>query len=139
MIVVDASVAVKWLIPEAGEDAAQRLLADRQHLLAPSLIRIEVAAALLRSFREGRLPEARAKGAISAWQQMLDDAIVHLVPDDELFAAAIDIGFASRHALQDCLYLAAARTTKAKLITADRNMFERGGKSVPGVMLLEGV
>jgi predicted nucleic acid-binding protein len=139
MIVVDASVAVKWLIPEAGEEAAKRLLAGRHQLIAPSLIQIEVTAAILRAFRVDRLPEERARRAIGEWRQMLHDGILHLVPDGELFASAVNLGFASRHAFQDCLYLAAAQSTKAKLITADRNLFERGGKSVEGVTFLDGV
>jgi len=138
MIVVDASVAVKWLIPEAGEEAAKILLTDRRQLVAPSLIRIEVTAAVLRAFRENRLPEQRARGAISEWQKILDDGILHLLPDDELYASAVNIGFKSRHALQDCLYLAAAVAMEANLITADHSMYERGGKSVAGVTLLNG-
>lgn len=70
---------------------------------------------------------------------MLDDAIVRLLADDDLYHAAIDIAFASRHALQDCLYLAAAEANRARLMTADRKLFERGGKSVGGVILLDDV
>jgi predicted nucleic acid-binding protein len=45
LIVVDASVAAKWFLPEADSEAAGRLLTGRRKLLAPDLIRIEVAAA----------------------------------------------------------------------------------------------
>lgn len=139
MIVVDASVAVKWLIPETGEDAAKKLLTDRCQLIAPTLIRIEVSAAVLRAFRENRLPEERARGAIAEWQQMLGDGIVHLVPDHEVLGVAVDLSFKSRHPLQDCIYLAVARTMKVELITADDKMFKRGGKAIAGIMLLDGV
>lgn len=139
MIVVDASVAVKWLIPETGEEAAKQLLADRQSLVAPALIRLEVTAAVLRAFRENRLGQADARAVIGEWHQMLQDGIVHLIPDDELYPSAVEIGFKSRHALQDCLYLATALTMKAQLITADRTMVERGSKSVGPVTLLKGV
>lgn len=139
MIVVDASVAVKWLIPEEGEAAAKELLANRQTLVAPTLIRLEVAGAVLRAFRERRLEQEIARAVIGEWHRMLRDEILHLIPDEDLYHSAIDIGFRSRHALQDCLYLATAQTMKAQLVTADRTMFERGGKSVCQVTLLTGV
>jgi len=140
MIIVDASVAVKWYVPEPGEEAAKNLLADPRHeLLAPALIRIEVIAAILKAYREARVPEMRAKAAIAEWQQTLDDGIVHLVPDEEVLGVAVDISFQSQHPLQDCLYLAVARTMKAELITADDKMFKRGGKAIAGVKFLEGM
>lgn len=138
MIVVDASVAVKWLIPERGEAAAMELLLQPLPLIAPSLIRIEVTAALLRAFREERFTLEEARDAVSRWRQMLDEGIVQLMSDRDLYGSAVDIGFKSRHAFQDCLYLAAAHATKAKLITADRTLFERGGKIVAGVTFLDG-
>jgi predicted nucleic acid-binding protein len=46
MIVVDASVAVKWFIPEAGEEAAAKLLGGKKRLIAPALIRLEVTGTL---------------------------------------------------------------------------------------------
>jgi predicted nucleic acid-binding protein len=48
MIVVDASVIVKWFIPEAGTEPAKALLAEADELIAPELARIEVASALIR-------------------------------------------------------------------------------------------
>jgi len=48
MIVVDASVAVKWFFPEAGTAEAQQVLASGDRLAAPALIRVEVAAAIAR-------------------------------------------------------------------------------------------
>ena len=49
MIVVDASLAVKWFLTEAGSDAASAVLAMRaRSLAAPDLIIVEVAAALVR-------------------------------------------------------------------------------------------
>jgi predicted nucleic acid-binding protein len=38
MIVVDVSVAVKWFIPEPGEEAAAKLLDGKEGLIAPAVI-----------------------------------------------------------------------------------------------------
>ena len=139
MIVVDASVAVKWLIPERGEAAAMELLVQPLPLIAPSLIRVEVTAALLRAFREDRFTQEEARDAINRWGRILEDGIVQLISDHELHSSAVDIGFKSRHAFQDCLYLAAAHAMKAKLITADRPLFERGARIIAGMTFLDGV
>jgi predicted nucleic acid-binding protein len=56
MIVVDASVIVKWFIPEVGDFPAKALLAAGDELIAPELARIEVASALIRRRSVGNLP-----------------------------------------------------------------------------------
>ena len=63
MIVVDASVAVKWFIPEAGEEDAAQLLGGKKHLIAPAVIRLEVTGAIIRRYREGHLSEQKGERA----------------------------------------------------------------------------
>ena len=57
-LVVDASVAVKWLIAEEGSDAAHGLAASGDDLYAPRLMASEIANALWRKARLGGLPFA---------------------------------------------------------------------------------
>jgi predicted nucleic acid-binding protein len=59
-IVIDASVALKWVLAEVNTDAADALLAEE--LIAPSLWLIEAANAMWRRSRRGEfdLVEARA-------------------------------------------------------------------------------
>lgn len=54
-VVVDASVAIKWFVPEVHAEAARRLLREGMILLAPDLIWAEVANALWRKWREKEL------------------------------------------------------------------------------------
>src|SRR5579871_3022186 len=103
MIVVDASVAAKWYLNEPGSEAAALLLEGDQPLFAPALIRIEVASAITRPFREGKLSEQRAREACELWLNDLAAGVVKLVPDDTLFEAAKDLAFRIRHSVQDCL------------------------------------
>ena len=81
MIVVDASVAVKWLLPEPGVAAAQELLANEERLVAPSLIRTEVAAALARRARFGEIEPRDGEIAMGLWLQTLRDGVIGLVAD----------------------------------------------------------
>lgn len=139
MIVVDASVAVKWLLPEPGEREAQLILRGEKRLVAPALVRVEVAGAVLRQFREGRLTGERARSACDLWASLIHDGTLHLVPVEDLFDLAVDLAFEARHALADCLYLAAGKHLGAGVITADRTLFERGKPIYKRVSLLSGV
>ena len=52
--VVDASVAVKWLVAEDQSDTADRLLDGSHELFAPRLMASEVGNALWREISSGR-------------------------------------------------------------------------------------
>ena len=66
MIVLDASVAAKAYVEEVGSDEATAVLACEEKLLAPELIRVEVAAALCRRVRRGEL-EAEERARCEHW------------------------------------------------------------------------
>ena len=57
--VLDSSVAAKWVLPEVDSDKALRLrdeyLAQIHKILSPDVFPIELAHALTRSERQGRL------------------------------------------------------------------------------------
>ena len=136
MIVVDASVAVKWFIPEAGEEAAAKLLGGKPRLVAPVLIRLEVTGAIIRRYREGHISEKRAREGRHAWEAMLENRVVRLVPDADLFEDAVHMAFLAKHTLADCLYLAAAKEFGAPVITADGPMRDRGTRVYKNIRLL---
>jgi predicted nucleic acid-binding protein len=138
MIVLDASVAVKAYLEEAGSDAATALLTGQEKLLAPELIRIEVSAALCRRVRKGELAADEAAIRCEHWLTRLKAGLFTLTPDQELLPSAIDMAVALKHPLQDCLYLAAARMLDAELVTADRTFLERASASYGRISLLGG-
>ena len=138
MIAVDASVACKWLWPEAGQEEADGLLRGQRRLLAPELIRLEVAGAVLRRVREGNLPEAEGRQRYRRWRQLLAEGAVFLVPDEEVLDEAVECSFQLRHAIQDCLYLAAARRFGVRLVTADRTFHDRARAAGADVRMLPG-
>jgi predicted nucleic acid-binding protein len=136
MRVVDASVAVKWFLTEADSEKASRLLDGGRRLVAPSIIRTEVAGAISRKFREGLLPEKLASAACDDWKEMLLGRHVELIPVADVFNRAIALSFQWRHALPDCLYLAVAEQFNAELLTADRTLHERAAKAKARVSLI---
>jgi predicted nucleic acid-binding protein len=114
VIVVDASVlapALAYDIP-AG-DATRKRLAGEEHLFAPEIVDLELAAVWRSALRAGRLGEARS-------QQALDDlAALRLVriAHQPLMPRIWEL----RHNLTpyDAAYVALAEALDATLLTAD--------------------
>jgi predicted nucleic acid-binding protein len=125
VLVIDASVAVKWLIPETGHEEASRVLEGRDELIAPSIIRLEVNSALVGRARSGTLSPEDARRAIHLWETMLLAGTLRLVAFEELMPLAIESALRASHPLADCLYLAAAIRLDALVLTADVAMCER--------------
>jgi predicted nucleic acid-binding protein len=138
MIAVDASVAAKGLLPEPGQAEADALLRGTSGLLAPALIRLEVAAAITRRGRTAAMPDEEVRERYRNWIALLQDRAVVLLPDEELLDQAADLAILLKHPLQDCLYLAAAQRHKVPLITADPKFQQRAVTLFPDVTLLPG-
>jgi predicted nucleic acid-binding protein len=120
MIVVDASVIVKWFIPEVGAVAAKALLAAGDELIAPELARIEVASALIRKGLREELTGADVESTLRAWFRAASEGQIFLLPNSDDIAEAAALALELRHPLPDCLYLALAERLGVALVTADR-------------------
>jgi predicted nucleic acid-binding protein len=137
MIVVDASVTVKWFIPEVGAVPAKALLAAGDELIAPELARVEVASALIRKGLREELTGADVETTLHAWVRAVSEGQIFLLPNSEDVEAAAKLALELRHPLPDCLYLAVAERLGVALITADRAFARRAGGRTPLVQLLE--
>lgn len=138
MIVVDASVAAKWLLTEPGELAAQRLLDGDDRLIAPESIRTEVIGAVLKHFRLGNVTEQRARVQLDFWESLIERRL-RLLSLLDLLQQAVNMAFSLKHPLPDCFYVAAGKELGITVITADRTMFERGKAIHERMTLLDGV
>ncbi len=116
--VVDASVAVKWLVAEDQSDTADRLLDGSHELFAPRLMASEVGNALWRKFRVGEI-EPRQAGALAA---AIPGLPVTWADDDAISADAARLAIALDRPAYACTYLALANRIGAKLVTADANL-----------------
>jgi predicted nucleic acid-binding protein len=137
MIVVDASIIVKWFIPEVGTVPAKALLAAGDELVAPELARVEVASALIRKGLREELAGADVESTLRAWFRALSEGQIFLLPNAEDIEAAATLAWELQHPLPDCLYLAAAERLGVALVTADRAFVRRAEQRSRLVQLLE--
>src|SRR5215210_436970 len=103
MIVVDASVAVKWFVPEPGTEEAEALLVSDEPRAAPEHIAVEVSQALLRHYRDGGIALDHCRLALTRLRDL-----VNLFPTGVLAPEALEIAAEASCSVYDALYLAAA-------------------------------
>ncbi|WP_375493328.1 type II toxin-antitoxin system VapC family toxin [uncultured Nostoc sp.] len=125
MIVVDASVSVKWFINEVGSDKATSLLQGLKKLIAPQIIRIEVSSALLRLYRMNILLHPDAVALLQEWHEALQSQVITLEDNATDIKVAESIALEHRHTLPDCIYIAVALRLQIPLVTADMVQAEK--------------
>ena len=119
--VVDASVALKWVIPEVLSDRAERLLGANEDLIAPDLLPIEAANALWKKTVRREISARDAEQALA----LLQESGLVLRPTGPLLAPALAIAHRLDHPVYDCVYVALARRERARLVTSDRRLARR--------------
>ena len=119
--IVDASVAVKWVVPEPLSDQADRLLGSDEILMAPDLLMVEAANTLWKKTRRRELSAAEAGRALAVLAE--SGLVVH--PAHPLLARALAMAQQLAHPVYDCVYLALAERERATLITADERLLGR--------------
>ena len=117
MIVVDASVAVKWFVSEPGTAEAEMLLLSDEERAAPEHLVAEVGQALLRHHFAGAITFDHCRAAVERIGQLL-----RLFPTASLAADALDIAARARCSVYDALYVAAAERWDARVVTADARL-----------------
>jgi len=114
-IVLDASVALKLVTPEAGTAEAQALLDRDEERIAPDWMLTEAAAGLVNKIRFEGLEVARAQASFSALPAFVD----RFVEAGPVLSRAMDLAAELDHPLYDCVYLLIAIDENAVVITAD--------------------
>ncbi len=125
MIVVDACVALKWFLPEEGSAQALDLFRNSEALIAPDVIRSEVAGAVTKRVRRGELTDAEARQILAMWLDALKEGVIQTVYSLEDLREAGNLSLQLNHGLADCLYIALSRRTGARLVTADERMVSK--------------
>jgi predicted nucleic acid-binding protein len=116
-LVVDASVAFKWFVPETASEQALALLDLETPLIGPDLVLLEVVNAMWARLRGTESFPQVVSDAAAALPKMLDT----IAPIGELLPRALVMAIELNHPLYDCTYLALAEREGGQLVTADQN------------------
>lgn len=117
--VIDASVAIKWVIDEPGSEQALKL--RRHAVAAPDLLISECANIVWKKVRLGELTGPEATMAI----RLLVRADIELVPARQLASRAVEWAILLDHSAYDCMYLTLAEATTRPFVTADARLLRK--------------
>lgn len=138
MIVVDASLAAKWVLWEADSPAALTFLTThRGDIAGPDLLFMEVSSAIVRRGNINKALGPDALRALEKWTRSWGGQVVksHRATAPRLLASgrlALDLGCQ----IYDCVYLALAVEMDSDLATCDAQFAARAVTVWPRVRLL---
>ncbi|HKG76103.1 MAG TPA: type II toxin-antitoxin system VapC family toxin [Beijerinckiaceae bacterium] len=117
MLVVDASIAVKWFVRETGHEQASTVARAAERLAAPDRLLLEVANVLRRKTKQNEISSRQAQLAV----EQLSHYVETIIPSAVLLRDAFALAEQLDHSVYDCAYLACARHLDAPLLTADQH------------------
>jgi predicted nucleic acid-binding protein len=117
--VVDASVAIKWYVPEILEHEASNFLREKHDLHVPELILPEFSSIVWKKVKRGQMLEEDAKRIVTAisirkWR-------IHL--HGQIMVSAYEGAKMTGQTVYDWVYLALAISLDCELITADGKFY----------------
>jgi predicted nucleic acid-binding protein len=119
-LVIDASIAVKWVVEEVGTQQALALR-KQARLIAPELLVAECANILWKKVQRDEL--TRQEALLAA--RLLQASEVELQPMRAVLEAATRIAIELDHPAYDCLYLALAVENECRFVTADERFLRK--------------
>lgn len=122
--VIDSSIALQWVLPEPGVEAALRYV-DVEGVTSPDILLVETANVLAKKVRANNITAEQAIASLA----VVKDA-VRLVHSEPLISRALELSIALSHPVYDCVFLACAEQLGGKLATHDapfiKRVIERG-------------
>jgi len=120
-LVLDASVALKWYVPEEHAEIAESILCSGEQLIAPQLLVAEVANASWKLVRRGELDPSQHQRIAAAITRPFD----LLAPLSPLLPRAAALSLELDHPIYDCFYLALSESWAVPLVTDDRRLLAK--------------
>jgi predicted nucleic acid-binding protein len=121
-LVLDSSIAFKWVIKESQSDLADKFRDEfRQglhELISPDVLPIEVGHALTRAERQKRLANSES---LLLWADIMTTAPI-LVPSLPLMLRALAISSDRRVGVYDCLYVVLAEQEQCQVVSSDARL-----------------
>ena len=128
-VVLDASVAIKWYVPEVYREDALALLhrrkADSLAFHVPDLFLSEVGNILWKKVRRGALEEGQAEEV----RRQLQTVPMTVHSCRVWFRPALEWSCRNGHSFYDGLYVALAAGLRCRLVTADERLVRAARRS----------
>ena len=128
MLVVDASVALKFVVDEDGREEAFARIKGEPDLTAPDWLLIEAGNVLWRKSLNGAFDQSVANDLLAAIPRFFEG----FQPSSTLASKALALSFEMNHWIYDCVYLATAIDLGVPVLTADRKFWNAARRSGHG-------
>lgn len=128
--VIDASIAVKWYIPEHSSESTLLYLdlykQNQALLIAPDLIIAEVGNVI---WKKVTLQEITAEEARQISDLFANFCPIKLFSGNKLLPTAMELSLNLNLTIYDSLYLSLAVSEEAIMVTADKEIKKKADKS----------
>ena len=128
IFVVDASVVVKWFVPEIHSDAARRLLVMPHEYVAPDLLFAETVNTIWKKIRRKELAVEEGQRLVADMGQIAVETVSCRALAEDAHALANATG----RTVYDSMYVALAIRLNTRSITADDRL-EAALRSFPAI------
>ena len=135
--VVDASIAIKWYLPEDYSEYAERLLSPEIELLVPDLLFSELANIVWKQVMRHEYSRQKASTILEA----LEAVPFQVWSAKSLMSNAFDIACLTKRTFYDSLYVALAEKAACKMVTADLKLLNslEGSRFHKHLLWVEGI
>jgi predicted nucleic acid-binding protein len=115
VFVVDASLVIKWFVPEVHSEAARRWLGASHDYVAPDLLFAEAGNAVWKKVRRNELSPAQGQQLVAD----LSRVAVEAVAMGSLLSDALALALGAEITVYDAMYLALAVRLESEVLTGD--------------------
>ena len=134
--IIDSSVALKWVLPEADSAKATCLrdgyVNGLHELVAPDIFPSEIANGLASAERQMRI----GAGESAVFLNDVLSAAPALQNSAPLLIRAMEIAIATKQAVYDCIYVALAEAEGCDLVTSDDKLIRGLRPNYPFIISL---
>ncbi len=120
IVVLDASVIIKWFLKEENSESALQFKEDflngKTNIIIPDLALYEICNVL--RFK----PHLGQEAIKNILPSLFNLGIEIITPSSKLLTESLHLSFATGLSIYDCVYLALANELEARLITADKHI-----------------
>lgn len=121
VFVVDASLVIKWFVPEIHARAARRWLEASHDYVAPDLLFAEIGNVIWKKVRRGELTEKEARQLVTS----LAAVPVETVNTRSLLEDALAVALTTGITVSDAMYVTLAVRLDTAVVTSDDRLADR--------------